>query len=137
MVVKDLMSTNIRTVHPEDPAEMAAEIMRTENVGIVPVCDAQNHILGVLTDRDLIVRRGFGLPASHSMTAAPHTVSSRMNIHDAALLFAKYGVRRLPVVDGDKLVGMLSLKDLARKKNFKAELGHILYDISNFEQKDY
>ena len=137
MIVKDLMSINIRTILPEDSAETAAEIMRTENVGIVPVCDSQNHILGVLTDRDLIVRHGFHLPADQVMTSSPHTVSSRLDIHEAALLFAKYGVRRLPVVDGDKLVGMLSLKDLARKKIFKAELGHILYDISNFEQKDF
>jgi CBS domain-containing protein len=54
-----------------------------------------------------------------------------MNIHDAALLFSKHGIRRLPVVDGDKLTGMLSMKDLARKKVMTAEIGHIIYSISN------
>ena len=131
MVVKDLMSTNIRTVRPEDPTDLAAEVMRGENVGIVPVCDAQNHLLGVLTDRDIVIRKGFGRTASDVMTAPVHTVPSRLDIHDAALLFAKYGVRRLPVTDADKLVGMLSLKDLARKKVFTAEIGHVIYDISN------
>ena len=135
MVVKDLMSTNIRSVKPEDSGEVAAEIMRSENVGIVPICDAQHHLLGVVTDRDLILRRGLGIPVVASMTADVHTVSSRLNIHDAALLFSKYGVRRLPVVDGDRLVGMLSLKDLARKKIFTAEIGHIVYEVSNFERK--
>ena len=131
MVVKDLMSTGIRTVKPEDSGETAAEIMRAEDVGIVPVCDAQNHLLGILTDRDLIVRRGLLRPVSETMTCDVRTVTSRMDIHDAALLFSKHGVRRLPVVDGDKLVGMLSLKDLARKKIFTAEIGHIVYEICN------
>lgn len=132
MEVKDLMSANIRSVGPEDFAEVAAEIMRAENVGIVPVCDSQNHLLGIITDRDLIVRRGLGKPISQSMTTEVHTVSSRLDIHDAALLFSKYGVRRLPVVDGGRLTGMLSLKDLARKKVMTAEIGHIIYEISNF-----
>ena len=135
MTVKDFMSTNIRTVRPEDPSETAAEIMRAENVGIVPVCDAQNHLLGVVTDRDLVIRQGFGKPVSDAMTSDVYTISSRLDIHDAALLFSKYGVRRLPVVDGDKLTGMLSLKDLARKKIMTAEIGHIVYAVSNFEQK--
>ena len=135
MVVKDLMSTGIRTVRPDDLGETAAEIMRAEDVGIVPICDAQNHLLGILTDRDLIVRRGLSRPVSETMTCDVRTVSSRMDIHDAALLFSKHGIRRLPVVDGDKLVGMLSLKDLARKKIFTAEIGHIVYNVSNYEQK--
>ena len=135
MVVKDLMSTGIRTVLPDASGEAAAEIMRAEDVGIVPVCDAQNHLLGILTDRDLIVRRGLSRPVSETMTCDVQTVSSRMDIHDAALLFSKHGIRRLPVVDGDKLVGMLSLKDLARKKIFTAEIGHIVYHVSNYEQK--
>ncbi len=136
MIVKDLMSINIRTVKPEDSARLAAEIMRTENVGIVPVCDAQNHLHGVITDRDLILRRGLERPAktaSEVMTPSPVSVSSRDEIHQAALLFSKHGVRRLPVLENEKLVGMLSLKDLARKKIFTAEIGHIVYTISNFK----
>ena len=131
MVVKDLMSTNIRTVKPDYLADAAAEIMRAENVGIVPVCDSQNHLLGVITDRDLVIRKALGKPVSQSMTSSVYTVPSRMNIHDAALLFSKHGIRRLPVVDGDKLTGMLSMKDLARKKVMTAEIGHIIYAISN------
>lgn len=131
MVVKDLMSTNLRTVKPEDSADFAVEIMRSENIGIVPVCDSQSHLLGVVTDRDVLMRNGLGKPVSESMTPAPHSVSSRMDIHDAALLFSKHAVRRLPVVDGDRLVGMLSVRDLARKKILTAEIGHIVYEICN------
>ena len=132
MVVKDIMSSHVRTVLPDDPAELAAEIMRTENVGIVPVCDSQSHLLGLITDRDLIVRKGFGQTAEAVMSGDPVTISPRQDIHEAALQFSACGVRRLPVVDGERLVGMLSLRDLARKKIFIAEIGHIIYHISNF-----
>lgn len=135
MTVKDLMSVSVRTVRPEDTVETAAEIMRAENIGLVPVCDNAGHLLGVLTDRDIVVRRGLGHPVSEVMTTDVHTASSRLNIHEAALLFSQFGVRRLPVVDEDRLVGILSLKDLARKKIYRAEIGHIIFEISNFEQK--
>ncbi|MCI8610080.1 MAG: CBS domain-containing protein [Firmicutes bacterium] len=130
--VKDLMSTNLRTVKPTDPVELAAEIMRSENVGIVPVCDNQHHLLGLITDRDIIVRQGYGKYASDIMTKDIIMVSSRENIHDAALKFSDHGIRRLPVVENDRLIGMFTLKDLARKKIFTAEIGHIIYQISNF-----
>lgn len=131
MLVKDLMSVNIRSVRPEDPAELAAEIMRKENVGIVPVCDSQNHLYGVITDRDLIIRHSLGKTAEAVMTPSPVTVSAREEIHQAALLFSQHGIRRLPVLENEKLVGMLTLKDLARKKIFTAEIGHIIYAVCN------
>jgi len=133
MTVKDLMTINVRTIRPDDGCDLAAEIMRAENVGCIPVCDSQNHLLGLITDRDIIVRRGFGRKASEIMTACLHTVTSRQNIHDAALEFSRHGVRRLPVVDDGRLVGMLTLKDLAGRRIFMAEIGHIVFDISNYE----
>ena len=56
MLVKDLMTTSVSVVRPEDPVESAIKIMRGENVGIVPVCDVQKHVLGVITDRDVLMR---------------------------------------------------------------------------------
>lgn len=134
MLVKDLMSSHIRTIGPEDPVEQAAEIMRTENVGIVPVCDSQKHLLGLITDRDIIIRKGFSRMAKEIMTETVVSVNPRQDIHEAALQFSACGVRRLPVVDGERLVGMLSLRDMARKKVFTAEIGHILYQVSNYNE---
>lgn len=133
MLVKDLMSTNLTTVKPGDPVELAAEIMRAENVGIVPVCDNQKHLLGLITDRDIVIRQGYGKKAEDIMTKELVTIAAKTDVHDAALHFSAHGIRRLPVVEGDKLAGMLSLKDLARKKVFTAEIGHIIYAISNFD----
>ena len=135
MLVKDLMSTNLTTIRPEDPVELAAEIMRAEDIGIVPVCDSQSHLLGVITDRDIVIRCGFDKNAGTVMTKEPVTATSKMDIHDAALLFSNHGIRRLPVVENDKLIGMLSLKDLARKKIFAAEIGHIICAVSVFHNK--
>lgn len=137
MIVKDLMSTSVSTVLPEDSISSVIELMRTENIGAVPVCDAQKHLLGIITDRDIIVRSGTladtvsSLSAESVMTRTPVTVSSKDDIHDAALLFSNKGIRRLPVVDNEKLVGILTLRDLARKKIFIAEIGHIIYSVSN------
>jgi len=137
MTVKDLMTINVRTIKPDDTCGLAAEIMRSENVGCIPVCDSQNHLLGLITDRDIIIRKGLGRKASDIMTTHLHTVTSRQNIHDAALEFSRHGVRRLPVVDDGRLVGILTLKDLAGKRIFMAEIGHIVFDISNFRDKTY
>lgn len=133
MIVKDLMSNHVRTVGTEDSVLLVAELMRSENIGAIPVCDSQNHLLGILTDRDIVLRNGWEKVVKEVMTPSPIYVSPRQEIHEAALLFSKYGIRRLPVVEHEKLVGMFTLKDLARKKIFKAEIGHIIYHICNKE----
>ena len=53
------------------------------------------------------------------------------DVHNAAMLMTRHGVRRLPVVENEKLVGILSLKDLAKKRIFIAEIGHIIFEVSN------
>ena len=79
------------------------------------------------------MRRDEGQDAKALMTASPVTVNSGDDIHQAALKFSKYGIRRLPVLDSGRLVGMLSFKDLAKKKVLTAEIGHIMYNICNYK----
>ncbi len=134
MLVKDLMSTSVISVKPEDTFDQISFIMRCEDIGIVPVCDGQNHILGVITDRDMLMRREKGQTAQTLMTPSPITVNSGDDIHQAALKFSKYGIRRLPVIDGGRLAGMLTFKDMAKKKFLTAEIGHIIYNICNHNQ---
>ena len=150
MLVKDLMSSSVNYVFPEDDLEKLTFLMRSEDVGILPVCDRQRHVLGVITDRDIVLRalRTSGgaaaaetlteqSAAAETLTAADLmsrnviTVNSGDDIHQAALKFSKYALHRLPVVENQRLVGILSLKDLARKKVFTAEIGHIIYNIYN------
>lgn len=137
MLVKDLMTTSVSVVRPDDPIENAIKIMRGENVGIVPVCDVQKHVLGVITDRDILIR-GHAVSAAFSALSVQDLMSPQVfcadakdDVHNAAKLMSHHGVRRLPVVENEKLVGMLSLKDLAKKRVFIAEIGHIIYEVSN------
>ena len=58
MLVKDLMTTAVTSVPPGSPAAAVIKIMRSEDVGIVPVCDIQGHLLGGITDRDILIRDG-------------------------------------------------------------------------------
>ena len=131
MIVKDIMSSYVITASPEDTFEQIVFIMKSEDVGAVPICDKQNKLLGIITDRDLILRFNSGTTANDLMTKSPIYVNSGDDIHDAAMKFSKYRIRRLPVLDGQRLVGMLSLKDLAKKKVLTAEIGHIIYNICN------
>lgn len=135
MLVKDLMTTSVSAVRPDDAIETAVKIMRGESIGIVPVCDIQKHVLGVVTDRDILMRSvsaGFSSSDIQSvMTPDVFCADVKDDIHDAAMLMAQNGVRRLPVVENNKLVGMLSLKDLAKKRIFIAEIGHVIYELSN------
>ena len=131
MLVKDLMTAAVTSVPPESAVDSAIKVMRSEDVGIVPVCDIQGHLLGVITDRDILIRDGFGKTVDEIMSRDVISAAPKDDIHDAALKMSQYGVRRLPVLENEKLTGMLSLKDLAGKRIFTAEIGHIIYNICN------
>ena len=134
MKVKDLMTTSITSVRPETSILQVARQMKQENVGAIPVCNDRGEVLGIVTDRDIVVRavsnENAHLQAKDIMTAHLIFTSPNMNTHEAALLFAKYQVRRLPVVENNKIVGMLSLGDLARKSIYVDEAGDALSAIS-------
>lgn len=132
MLVKDLMTSSVSALQPDAPISAAVKIMRSENVGVVPVCDIQNHVLGIITDRDIIMR----MPSADSKAESVMSrdiicADAKDDVHDAALLMSKHAVHRLPILENEKLVGMLSLKDLAKKRIFIAEIGHIIYELSN------
>lgn len=131
MLVKDLMTTAVTSLPPGSPVAAAIKIMRSEDVGIVPVCDIQGHLLGVITDRDILIRDGLGKNVDEIMSCDVVFAAPKDDIHNAAIKMSQYGVRRLPVVENEKLAGMLSLKDLAGKRIFTAEIGHIIYNICN------
>lgn len=137
MLVKDLMTTAVTSVPPGSPAAAVIKIMRSEDVGIVPVCDIQGHLLGVITDRDILVRDGLDKNVDEIMSRNVVFAAPKDDIHDAAMKMSQHGVRRLPVVENEKLTGMLSLKDLAGKRIFTAEIGHIIYNICNKKPQHY
>lgn len=139
MKVKDLMSTNISCIKENDSVMQIAKQMKKENVGSIPVCSDQGYVKGIVTDRDLVLRvlaanrqkePLSSVTAGDVMSLNPVTVTPNMNSHDAALLFSAHQIRRLPVTENSKLVGMLSLGDLASKPVCIDEAGDVLSAVS-------
>ena len=132
MTVKDLMASSVCFVKPDAPLHQAAALMKRYDIGFVPVCDNRGALLGAVTDRDLITRADWEgplaaqAPVSDLMTRDLVTVPPDMDIHRAACIFSERKVRRLPVVENGRLIGILTVGDLAKKKLYLAEVGDIL-----------
>lgn len=148
MLVKDLMTTGISCVKEDASLLQVAKQMKQEDVGLIPVCNDKGEVMGVVTDRDLVLRALAGEVGDQAMKSSENKgsdtqslkakdvmstnivcASPDMSTHHAALLLAKYQVRRLPVTQNDKLVGMLSMADIARKTVFIDEAGDALSAI--------
>jgi Predicted signal-transduction protein containing cAMP-binding and CBS domains len=134
MRVKDLMTTSVTCVRPETTIEQVAKQMKQENIGSIPVCNDKGEALGIITDRDIVVRsvssNNIAKTANDIMTTNLVFAEPNMDTHEASLLLAKYQVRRLPVVENNKIVGMLAMADIARKPIYVDEAGDALSAIS-------
>ena len=118
--IRDLMTSNVETVGPDHTAKDAAAFMLSADTGSIPVCQ-DDKVIGMITDRDIAVRgvaTGKGPDCSVRDLMSKDIVCAR-DTDDAEDIAAKMSaaqVRRLPVLDAsDKLVGMVSLGDLARE----------------------
>lgn len=134
MKLKDVMTTTVTSVNPNSSIKEAALIMRDLDVGSVPVCE-DNKPVGIVTDRDIVTRsianeRDTNTPVSQVMTANIVFGDPNMSDEDAADLMAVRQVRRLPVIENDNLVGIVSLGDLAVNERTDMEAGKALTDIS-------
>ncbi|MBE6036401.1 MAG: CBS domain-containing protein [Clostridiales bacterium] len=134
MKVRDVMSTNLAWVHPDTSAADLAKEMRRLDIGALPVCNDRREVLGIVTDRDLVLRAlaqgSTEKTAKQLMTREPLLATPNMRVHDALLIMAKYQIRRLPVVENCHLVGMLAMADVARKRFYADEAGDALSAIS-------
>jgi CBS domain-containing protein len=134
MKIKEIMTTDVRAVSANDSISEAANIMKQLDVGAVPVLD--NHLLvGIITDRDLVLRavaegKNSDERVSTIMTKNITTVSPDTDVHKAADLMASQQIRRLPIVDNGRLVGIVSIGDMAVEDIFENEAGEALHTIS-------
>jgi CBS domain-containing protein len=134
MHIRDVMTPNPRFVSPNETIQNAARIMRDEDTGVVPICD-NGRAVGIVTDRDIVVRSvadGGQLSRPVSEIASGGVIAARpdMSTREAAELMSEHQVRRLPVVDGDRLVGIVSIGDLAVKEAKDSRVGDTLEHIS-------
>ena len=139
MTVKDVMSKRLVAVSPEDTVYGAAELMQRHDIGTILVCDAKG-LKGVLTDRDIVTRcvstgkNSNTTAVSDVMTESPVYVRPDQSVLEAAKLMATEQIRRLPVVDDQQVVGILSLGDMARTKIFDMEVAVAISDISESKE---
>ena len=137
MKVYDIMSEHTVTVGVSEPVSAAARLLKKHNIGAVPVCDDTGRLRGMITDRDITLRcvaAGKAADATRVgdiMTRGVITVADNAYVGEAARLMADAQIRRLPVVKGGELVGMLSLADLARSTDCDTEAAAALSEISS------
>jgi CBS domain-containing protein len=116
-VVRKHMSRNLLSVEPGETITQVAQRMVERNVGAVLVLDAGRPV-GIMTERDLMraVARGLHGDAvvAEYMTTDPETIEPDDTTQHAAVLMIHGGFRHLPVVEGDDVVGILSIRDLMR-----------------------
>jgi len=118
--VRDVMHAGAETVRPDDTVKRAASVMQAIDVGPLPVCDG-DRLVGIITDRDITVRAvaagrdPSSTPVRDVMTRDIVHVRADQDVDDAIALMRQHEVRRLPVIDDGRLVGMVALADLARK----------------------
>ena len=112
------MTSTVVTAPPERPARAVAEQMRDHNVGSVVLIDGAGRPVGLITDRDLTVdllaeSADPESPAETCATTPVVTGEHDMELEEAAALMVSHRIRRLPVMDGDALVGIVTLDDIA------------------------
>ncbi|AWK51935.1 CBS domain-containing protein [Clostridium beijerinckii] len=135
MIVKDIMSKDIVSLNSEDSIERAAQLMNQFDIGSIPVCN-QEKLVGIVTDRDITLKSvAAGVNTNQQkirdiMTSNPVTGSPDMDIHDAAKIMSEQQIRRLPIIQNNNLVGIVSLGDISLEPNLQDNAEEALKNIS-------
>ena len=135
MKIREIMTTPAVQIRQSETVDVAARTMARYNIGAMPVCGADGKLCGVLTDRDLVTRcLAAGRQPEQTIVAdvmSGNVVSAQpdMDVAVAAHLMGRLQVRRLPVVENGALCGMVSLGDLANRKDSCMDAADALTDI--------
>ena len=123
MRVKECMCSSIIKVEPEEKISEVAKLMKDNDIGCIPICDKQNQVVGFITDRDIVIRcvasnnNCSQTQVSEVMQKHVIKTTSDTDIESATKTMEENQIRRLPVIDNGKIVGILSMGDLARCEN--------------------
>jgi CBS domain-containing protein len=136
--IKDVMTANPKTVTERDSVLDAARIMRDSDTGIVPVVDNGRKIIGLITDRDIVVRAIAdgkdinNVRVNEVMSKQVRTVNEDSSVREALDVMSGAQVRRVPVVNrNNELVGIVSMKDIATETtNADKKVGQAVEEIS-------
>ncbi|WP_026116033.1 CBS domain-containing protein [Nocardiopsis kunsanensis] len=117
--VREIMTPDPRCVGTDDSLQKAAELMAGDRVGALPICGQDGRLKGMVTDRDLVVRglaagKRLSDPAGSLNQGEAVTVGADDSVDEAMRTMLDKEVKRLPVIDGTTLVGMVTTGDVAR-----------------------
>ena len=136
MLVSDIMNSGVVSVSPDESVAYTSRLLYRHNIGSVPVCTSDGMLQGIVTDRDIVLRvvaadsDPHSTPVRDIMSHSVITVAPDEDVKRVSMLMSASQVRRLPVVDEGKVVGIVSLGDLSQIYNFNMEAGETLSDIS-------
>ena len=136
MKVRDLMTSNVVRIHPEEPVAVAARTLTQYNIGALPVCGRDGQIYGMVTDRDLVTRcmasgrQADVMKVRDVMTGRVVSVGPDMDASVAAHLMGRQQVRRLPVVENGRICGIVSLGDLTKTEENAIDAADALTEIT-------
>ena len=135
MKLKEIMTSPVISIHPEETVAVAARLLQQYNIGVLPVCDEAGALRGLVTDRDLVTRCvAAGRSAektrvSEVMTSSVVAAGPEMDAGAAAYLMGRQQIRRLPVMEQGKLRGMVTLGDLANREETGYDAADALGEI--------
>lgn len=140
---KDIMTANPACVLTSDTVEMAAQKMRRENAGSLPVVEdhGSKRIVGIITDRDIAMRvvaegRDSQTRVEAAMSGNPITARADDSVDKVARLMADQKVRRIPIVDAqDSVVGIVAQADLATKTRNEDRVANVVEEVSEDSRK--
>lgn len=134
-VARDIMTTDPQCVKENQTLVEASQLLARLDVGALPICGEDQRLKGMLTDRDIVVKclaQG-GHPAvaraGDLAEGEPVTIGADDTLEEAMATMQEHQVRRLPVIDGDDLVGIISQADIARAMN-ESDTGETVEAIS-------
>jgi len=135
MKVRDIMTSSVDWVTPDTTVVEIAQLMKKNDVGSIPICQ-DNNLIGIVTDRDIVMkviadgRNTNNISCKDIMSTDIISVTPDQDVHEAANMMSKYQIRRLPVLENGKIVGIVAIGDLAVEKIHINEAGDALSDIS-------
>lgn len=143
MKVKDCMCNSVVWLNPNSTVSQCARLMDEQHIGSVPVCDQNQNVVGFVTDRDILLRAIAcnkdinNTKLSEIMSTDVCCCNPNTDVEKATELMSENQVRRIPVIDKNKIVGILTLTDLCKSEQVSDFKFATTYDnICNYNRKN-
>jgi CBS domain-containing protein len=136
MRVSEIMTRDPKTARLDSTLEEIAALMKDEDVGAIPIVDDDKELVGIVTDRDIVIRcvaegkEASDTTAEDILSEDLTTIEPDADVEEAARLMAQKQIRRLPVVQDGGLIGMVSIGDISVKHEDDQAAGETLQQIS-------